>query len=155
MHPECSCARPGAALDIRAMSVRQVAAAIGISRSKIYQEIGADRLRAIKVDGRTLIRVSDLDEYLATRPALNSASKRATSDPLKQDPSRPTASADMNAGSGRRRSPVAARNPDDDVTQFLAALRGDKDCRRLFAGDRDRLNAVIDILRRLLERGNV
>jgi excisionase family DNA binding protein len=153
--PQCWRARSEVAPNIRAISIRQAATAIGISRSKIYEEIAAERLRAIKVDTRTLIRVSDLDEYVATRPALNSASKHVANVASRQGPSRPAAGGDFHAASDTARARDGGRDLVVDIPRVLAALRGEEEWRRLVAGDRDRLLAVIDILRRLLERGNV
>ena len=40
--------------------------ASGLSRSKLYEEIAAKRLRAIKAGGRRLILTADLEAYLTS-----------------------------------------------------------------------------------------
>lgn len=51
-------------------SVVEAAEAAGISRSMLYQEIMAGRLRAVKVGRRTLVLAADLQGWLATRPSI-------------------------------------------------------------------------------------
>lgn len=45
-------------------------ARLSISRSTVYNEISAGRLRAVKARGRTLILRADGDLWLATLPTL-------------------------------------------------------------------------------------
>ncbi len=48
-----------------ALRIPEAALAAGLSRSKIYEEIKARRLRAIKAGGRRLILRTDLEAYFA------------------------------------------------------------------------------------------
>ena len=43
---------------------------VGIGRSSIYELIRARRLRAVKLDGATLILRVDLEKFLASLPAV-------------------------------------------------------------------------------------
>ena len=54
----------------RAMSVSEFAERYGISRSKTYEEIGAGRLRALKVGKRTLITEDDAEIWLRRLPVM-------------------------------------------------------------------------------------
>jgi excisionase family DNA binding protein len=54
----------------RAYSVEEVAERTGISRSKLYEEMEDERLRARKCGGRRLILESDLDRYLRKLPTV-------------------------------------------------------------------------------------
>jgi excisionase family DNA binding protein len=47
-----------------AYQIREAVALSGVSRSALYREISAGRLRAIKAGGRRLIRKDDLDAFL-------------------------------------------------------------------------------------------
>lgn len=51
------------------VSIEEARARIGIGRSKIYEELGAGRLSAVKVGKRTFIREDDLQSYVASLPA--------------------------------------------------------------------------------------
>ena len=48
-----------------ALSITAAVAATGISRSKLYEEIAAKRLRVAKVGRRTLITPAALGEWIA------------------------------------------------------------------------------------------
>lgn len=54
--------KPGEKL---ALSVVEAAQAVGICRSRIYQEIEQKKLESIKVGGRRLVRVTALQKWLA------------------------------------------------------------------------------------------
>jgi excisionase family DNA binding protein len=45
-------------------SVREAAAVIGISRSKLYTMLGNGEIQCVRLGGRTLIRRSDIDKLL-------------------------------------------------------------------------------------------
>lgn len=53
-----------------AMSVDDFAKWAGIGRTTAWKEIRDGHLRAVKVSARTIVRLVDADEWLATRPAL-------------------------------------------------------------------------------------
>jgi excisionase family DNA binding protein len=48
-----------------ALSVDEFCQSVGIGRSKAYEEIGAGRLKAVKIGRRTLIPVVEIDLWLA------------------------------------------------------------------------------------------
>ncbi len=52
-----------------AKSVKATCNVIGISRSKLYQEIAAGRLRAVKCGSRTLVLNSAIKTWLDSLPA--------------------------------------------------------------------------------------
>lgn len=54
---------------VLAYSVEEAAAAAGLSRSQLYIELDAGRLRGRKVGRRRLILADDLAEWLAALPA--------------------------------------------------------------------------------------
>ena len=41
-----------------------------IGRTKAYEEIGAGKLRAVKIGRRTLIKAADADIWLSSQPSL-------------------------------------------------------------------------------------
>tara|TARA_Y100001934_G_scaffold208598_1_gene246758 strand:- start:4384 stop:4590 length:207 start_codon:yes stop_codon:yes gene_type:complete len=47
-----------------AYGIKEACKSVGLGRSFLYQEIAAGRLRTFKVGNRTLIRSSDLKEWL-------------------------------------------------------------------------------------------
>ncbi|RQH09478.1 helix-turn-helix domain-containing protein [Bradyrhizobium sp. RP6] len=53
-----------------AMSVNDFAVWAGIGRTTAWKEIREGHLRAVKVSTRTIIRFSDAESWLATRPHL-------------------------------------------------------------------------------------
>lgn len=55
-----------------AMSVSDFAIWAGIGRTTAWKEIRDGHLRAVKVSARTIIRVVDAEDWLASRPALRS-----------------------------------------------------------------------------------
>jgi excisionase family DNA binding protein len=61
----------------RAMSVRDFGRNYGIGRTKIYEEINAGRLRALKVGNRTLISADAAEDWLNALPAINEAEASA------------------------------------------------------------------------------
>jgi len=52
-----------------AYSIRQCAAAIGVSERQIYVLAARDGLPTVKIGGRRLVRVDDLKKWLAAQPA--------------------------------------------------------------------------------------
>jgi excisionase family DNA binding protein len=54
-------------------SIQQVVLSTGVSRTSIYEEIKAGRLRAVKQGKRTLILADDLARWLQSLPAVGSA----------------------------------------------------------------------------------
>ncbi len=53
-----------------AMSVNDFAIWAGIGRTTAWKEIRDGHLRAVKVSTRTIIRLADAENWLATRPQL-------------------------------------------------------------------------------------
>lgn len=53
-----------------AMSVNDFAVWAGIGRTTAWKEIRQGHLRAVKVSTRTIIRLTDAESWLATRPQL-------------------------------------------------------------------------------------
>ena len=49
-----------------ALSIPEFLAAVPIGRTKLYEELGAGRLRAVKVGKRTLIPITEAERWLAT-----------------------------------------------------------------------------------------
>ena len=49
-----------------ALSIPEFLAAVPIGRTKLYEELKAGRLRAVKVGKRTLILITDAERWLAT-----------------------------------------------------------------------------------------
>jgi excisionase family DNA binding protein len=54
-----------------AVSVREAARMIGVSRSSLYTIIGEGKIRAIKISGHTLILVAELLRFLLSCPTMN------------------------------------------------------------------------------------
>jgi excisionase family DNA binding protein len=68
------------AVEKLAYSVREAAQAVAISRSRLYELIGAGEIRILKDGGRTLIRKTELEAYLhrlelASQPPLRARSR--------------------------------------------------------------------------------
>ena len=65
---------PEAGSDAQAMplayGINGFARAVGIGRTKLYEEISAGRLRALKAGKRTIITVEDGRAYVASLPAV-------------------------------------------------------------------------------------
>lgn len=51
-----------------AYAIPELAAAVGVGRTKIYEEIKAGRLRVTKCGGRTIITASQAQAWLASLP---------------------------------------------------------------------------------------
>ena len=60
-----------------ALRVNEACASLSISRSKLYEELSAGRLRAVKAGARTLIPVEAADAWLRSLPPLHEAAKVA------------------------------------------------------------------------------
>jgi excisionase family DNA binding protein len=54
----------------RALSIAEFSRHYGIGRTRVYEEIRAGRLHAIKIGRRTLIVVNDAEAWLLSRPSL-------------------------------------------------------------------------------------
>jgi excisionase family DNA binding protein len=54
------------------LSINETAAALGCSRSHIYNEVRSGRLVARQTRGRTIVLTSDFDNYLKSLPTLPS-----------------------------------------------------------------------------------
>jgi excisionase family DNA binding protein len=55
----------------RLLNVKQAAEYIGISRAKLYQWMKKDKIISLRIDGRRLIDVNDLDEFVDSLKADN------------------------------------------------------------------------------------
>lgn len=53
----------------RLLSIPETAATLSLSRSVVYGEIGAGRLRTVKVGRRRLVPAASITEYIAGRAA--------------------------------------------------------------------------------------
>jgi excisionase family DNA binding protein len=51
----------------RLLSVAEAAALLGVGRSRLYDEIGAQRVRSVKVGRRRLVPSGAIAEYIASR----------------------------------------------------------------------------------------
>jgi excisionase family DNA binding protein len=51
----------------RLLSVDQASVVLGIGRSRLYNELGAGRLRSLRVGRRRLISESGIADYIASR----------------------------------------------------------------------------------------
>lgn len=56
-----------------ALSVRETCVSLSISRSKLYEEVAAGRLKALKAGSRTLIPVTSRDAWLSNLPEAKAA----------------------------------------------------------------------------------
>jgi excisionase family DNA binding protein len=56
-----------------ALSVNETCVSLSISRSKLYEEVAAGRLRALKAGSRTLIPVASIDAWLSNLPEAKAA----------------------------------------------------------------------------------
>ena len=56
-----------------ALRVREACVSLSISRSKLYEEVAAGRLRALKAGSRTLIPVKSIDAWLNSLPDARAA----------------------------------------------------------------------------------
>jgi excisionase family DNA binding protein len=50
------------------LSVSEAAKELGIGRTKTYELIASGRLRAVKLDRRTMILYRDIEDFLASLP---------------------------------------------------------------------------------------
>jgi excisionase family DNA binding protein len=60
--------RSAKSADKLAYGVAETAHALGIGRTKLYEQIGAGRLRTRKIGSRTVIPAEELHRYLSTLP---------------------------------------------------------------------------------------
>jgi excisionase family DNA binding protein len=60
----------------KAYNIKEFCKCFSIGRSKIYAEIKAGRLRAIKIGRRTLITLADAEEWLFCLPSSTQAHAR-------------------------------------------------------------------------------
>jgi excisionase family DNA binding protein len=56
-----------------AYSIDEATAATSFGRTKLYQEINAGNLKAVKLGSRTLIRRADLEAFLSSLAAKDAA----------------------------------------------------------------------------------
>lgn len=63
-----------------AISVAQACDRWGVGKTKLYDLINADNIRAVKIGSRTLIDVRTGDDYFASLPALGRASTKGRTD---------------------------------------------------------------------------
>lgn len=59
--------------DRLAYPINDLAKSIGVGRSKLYAEIAAGRLRAVKVGSRTVVPADAVQAYLARLPEVRAA----------------------------------------------------------------------------------
>ncbi|MGD9714215.1 MAG: helix-turn-helix transcriptional regulator [Thermomicrobiales bacterium] len=52
-----------------ALSIPEAAAAIGVGRSTFYKLVSSCEIPVIKIGNRTLVRVADLEVWIAKQPA--------------------------------------------------------------------------------------
>lgn len=60
---------PGPSAPDRLLSVDEAAAILGIGRSRMYDEIGAGRVRSVRVGRRRLVASSAIRDYIAIKSA--------------------------------------------------------------------------------------
>ena len=56
-----------------ALRVREACDSLSISRSKLYEEVAAGRIKALKAGSRTLIPVASIDAWLNSLPDAKAA----------------------------------------------------------------------------------
>jgi excisionase family DNA binding protein len=56
-----------------ALRVKEACASLSISRSKLYEEVAAGRLKALKAGSRTLIPTTSIDDWLKSLPNAKAA----------------------------------------------------------------------------------
>jgi excisionase family DNA binding protein len=56
-----------------ALRVSEACASLSISRSKLYEELAAGRLKALKAGSRTLIPTKSIDDWLNSLPDAKAA----------------------------------------------------------------------------------
>lgn len=54
--------------NVRTLSIAEFSRRYGVGRTRVYVEINARRLRAIKIGRRTLIRMDDAEAWLLAQP---------------------------------------------------------------------------------------
>jgi len=57
-------------MEKHAYSIPEVMQQTSLGRSKIYEAISSGRLRAVKLDGRTLVLNEDLNKFLQALPVV-------------------------------------------------------------------------------------
>jgi excisionase family DNA binding protein len=65
-----------------AYRIDDLAEALGVSRTKLYSEIAAGKLRAVKLGSRTLITTRDANDYLSRLPDIRAALPGATANQI-------------------------------------------------------------------------
>jgi excisionase family DNA binding protein len=68
---------PTSHLDKLSYSITEATRALGIGRSKLFQELAVGRLKALKLGSRTLITRDELARYLADLPAARPSKEAA------------------------------------------------------------------------------
>lgn len=64
-------------LQKRLLDAKEAANYLSISRSKLYQWAGRDRIRSVRIDTRRLFDVNDLDEFIDSLKAEQTKNKGA------------------------------------------------------------------------------
>lgn len=52
---------------VKLFSIEETAGTLGVSRSAVYNFINGGELRAIKLDSRTMVRMTDLTDFIESR----------------------------------------------------------------------------------------
>ncbi|HVA86573.1 MAG TPA: helix-turn-helix domain-containing protein [Candidatus Saccharimonadales bacterium] len=71
-------ATPASAAPDRLLSIDEAASALGIGRSRLYDEIGAGRLRSIRVGRRRLVAAGSIADFIAATPAIETPGAAAS-----------------------------------------------------------------------------
>lgn len=61
---------PSSDSNLQLVSVNDVTAALGIGRTKFYELVAEHRITPVKLGRRTLIKVSDLQGFIAALPSV-------------------------------------------------------------------------------------
>ena len=62
----------------RLLSIDEAASALGIGRSRLYNEVGAGRLRSIKIGRRRLVAAGSIADFIAATPAIETPGAAAS-----------------------------------------------------------------------------
>jgi excisionase family DNA binding protein len=64
------------------LSILQVAAALNVSRTAVYEILARGEMAAVKLNGKTLIRSTEVERYFESLPKAKFAPAPATATPL-------------------------------------------------------------------------
>ena len=67
---------------LRVLRIKEFSAAYGICVTRVYEEINAGRLKAMKIGHSTVIKVSDAEAWLAALPAYRPRKSARAAAPL-------------------------------------------------------------------------